>query len=110
MSKADCASGCGRLSYDEGGDQESFEWVDFRELTDQEVRQHPSYIVIQPRPPPAPRPPAAPASAAKAGSADPEQVGFLLASCCSAAVVLDPHLGVPTPRYTSLPLLTKTAS
>lgn len=71
-----------RLSYDEGEDEESFEWVDFRELTDSEVRQHPSYIVVQPRPPPAAAAASAPstsaakppAKAAKAGYSNPEQV------------------------------------
>jgi len=84
----DCLCGPGRLSYDEGEDEESFEWVDFRELTDKEVRQHPSHIVVQSRPPPAPRPPATPAAAAKTGSADPEQVCYSLPQCCHAHVYI----------------------
>ena len=80
--------GSGRLSYDEGEDEESFEWVDFRELTDQEVRQHPSHIVVQSCPAPAPRPPATPAAAAKTGSADPEQVCSSLPQCCHAHVYI----------------------
>ena len=69
-----------RLSYDEGEDEESFEWVDFRELTDDEVRQHPSYIAVQPQPPP-PHPPGPSASAAakpapKAASSNTEQVSL----------------------------------
>ena len=69
--------GVSRLSYDEGVDEESFEWVDFRELTDDEVRQHPSYIVVQPRPPPVLAPSASAAKpAAKAGSSNTEQVSF----------------------------------
>ena len=72
------------MSYDEGADEESFEWVDFRELTDQEVRQHPSFPVVQPRPPPAPKPQPPPASDAKpptkAASSDPEQVKLTCAA------------------------------
>lgn len=78
--------GCAcRLSYDEGADEESFEWVDFRELTDQEVRQHPSYPVVQPRLPPAPKlqptPAPDPKPAAEAASSDPEQVKLTIAAC-----------------------------
>lgn len=68
-----------RLSYDEGEDEESFEWVDFRELTDDEVRQHPSYIVVPPHPP-APSASAAANPAPKAGSSNTEQVS--LHCCC----------------------------
>lgn len=75
VSMHDMPLGGPRLSYDEGEDEESFEWVDFRELTDQEVRQHPSYVVVQPRPPPAPAPSAAAGKPApKAGSSNTEQV------------------------------------
>lgn len=78
-----------RLSYDEGEDEESFEWVDFRELTDQEVRQHPSYVVVQPRDPPAPSATAAAAGkpAPKAGSSNTEQVS----SCTTVASTLQGH-------------------
>ena len=74
--------GLRRLSYDEGEDEESFEWVDFRELTDEEVRQHPFYIVEQPRAHPAPAPPASAATkpAPKAGSSNTEQAS--LHCCC----------------------------
>ena len=69
-----------RLSYDEGEDEESFEWVDFRELTDDEVRQHPSYVVVQPRLHPAPSASAAVKPALKAASSNTEQVS--LQCCC----------------------------
>ena len=80
VAHCDQCCGCGRLSYDEGADEESFEWVDFRELTDQEVRQHAAHIVVQSRPPTAPRPPPTPAAAPKSGATDPEQVSIL--PCC----------------------------
>lgn len=78
--------GLRRLSYDEGEDEESFEWVDFRELTDDEVRQHPCYIVVQPRPPHHPAPAHAPSASAaakpapKTASSNTEQVS--LHCCC----------------------------
>lgn len=79
---SDMPFGLCRLSYDEGEDEESFEWVDFRELTDDEVRQHPSYPVVQPRAHLGTAPSASTAKnpALKAGSSNTEQVS--LHCCC----------------------------
>lgn len=73
--------------------------MDFRELTDDEVRQHPSYPVVQLRPPPiaaalpAPAPSASAAKqpaakAVKAGPSNPEQVSIFTAAQTTAEVSL----------------------
>lgn len=98
-----------RLSYEEGEDEESFEWVDFRELTDDEVRQHPSYPMVQPRPPPttaalpAPAPSASAAKqpaakAVRAGASNPEQVSIFTAAQRIAAVSLPTSCSVASFR------------
>ncbi|KAK9851880.1 hypothetical protein WJX84_003835 [Apatococcus fuscideae] len=43
-----------RLVYDRGTPDESFEFVDFRELADDEIRQHPSHPIFPPPSPEAP--------------------------------------------------------
>lgn len=73
-----------RLKYDEGEDEESIEWVDFRELTVDEIKQHPAYPVVQRPPaaarptPPVPSPTPRPHEASTTGrNAGAEQVGHL---------------------------------
>lgn len=89
-----------RLKYDEGEDEESIEWVDFRELTVDEIKQHPAYPVVQ-RPPAAPRPtPSVPSPAPRpheasttGRNAGAEQVGHLCSLSKGWHSKPDEHMG-----------------
>lgn len=91
MPRVSTQSSTCRLKYDEGEDEESIEWVDFRELTVEEIKQHPSCPVVQrppvpprPTPPVAPRPAPGPHDAPRSGrnaAVSAEQVGFKVRNC-----------------------------